>query len=79
MKDYDGNRIIVQTDGNRGPYIVVLCARVDELRKALSDAGIGSVPRDNVIVLDDQSRDCAIDLGIGADKGKAQEVLDSIE
>jgi hypothetical protein len=81
MKDADGNLIMVHTDGNSGPYILVPKARVTEVKQALikADTHFHSVIKGITIVNHPDTEEKIINLGNDADVKAAQSVLDALK
>ena len=70
-------RIVVSTDGDAGPYIMVPLDQLDAATQMLRDSGISFWVDADAISLDDKPAVAVINLGRGTDAGRVQRLLDA--
>jgi hypothetical protein len=68
----------VSTDGTAGPYIMVPVSQLADVRQLLGGHGVRYQVEEDAISLNGAPEVAIIDLGLGADAGAIQAILDSI-
>lgn len=71
--------IRIHTQGDGGPYIMVIPSQVEDVRAVLDEAGITYSIDPDSIRLNDEPATTVLNFGIGADVQVIQQVLDATE
>lgn len=73
------NRLMVSTDGNAGPYLIVPLPQLKQLKQLLTDHQIPYSAENTGISMNGKPVDVVVNLGRGANVTKIQSILDSAE
>ena len=72
-----GDRIVVSTDGNAGPYIVAPEGRLEAVTDLLDSNSVRYWVDEEAISIDGKPEDAVINLGYGSDPAAIQSLLDN--
>jgi hypothetical protein len=72
-----GERLVVSTEGEAGPFIELPLSQVDEVRKRLDQAGIPYWVDSTAISIHDEPPMAVIDFSRYVDAGRIQSALDA--
>ena len=70
--------LCVSTDGDAGPYIMVLVAQLETVKALLNANRVPHWVDEEAISLDGKPEVAVVNLGHGSDAKRVQELLDSI-